>query len=347
MDGQIDEWAREAQASGFNGCRVTGEMTWALAYGMKELAAFEARLDLSRVWEHHDCIGLCQFDLRRFTPQMIREVIVVHPFVVVGDHICRNPYYVAPQFYLSSDWPSHETDWIIENLERLQEAADCLQDSQHESRSLTRRLVSLQDQERRDIARELHDRVGQNLTAMRINMDLIRARLDAHGEAAAQARADDSMELIDSTFKAVQNVMYELRPPMLDEYGLVAALRWYAKQFAERTGISVETFDGDNRRLSLEKEIALFRIAQEALNNTARHSQAKHVRVDLRRTESETTFTIQDDGAGFDAVGEGIAKVGYGLAAMRERAEAIGGTFTVRSEKGRGTRVTVKLPVEQ
>jgi signal transduction histidine kinase len=344
MDKKIDEWAEKALAAGFKGCRVTGEMTWALDEGLKELAEFEARLNLSQVWERHTCIGMCQFDVRRFTPEMIREMIVLHPFVVVGDRICHNPYYVVPESYLSPDWPLHETDWMIGNLERLQEAEDSLRDSREDYRSLTHRLVSLQDTERRDIARELHDRVGQNLTAMRINIDLIRARLDGNGDAQIRARAEDSMRLIDSTFKAVQNVMYDLRPPMLDEYGLGPSLRWYAKEFTDRTGIRVETFDGDDLRLGPDAEIALFRIAQEALNNAARHSQAKNMRIDLRQAEAETVFTVQDDGAGFDAERARPAKVGYGLVTMRERAEAVGGTFAMSSEKGRGTRITVKVP---
>ena len=344
MDGRVLEWAREAKQAGFKGCRVTGEMTWALSYGMKELVQFESRLDRCRVFEHHSCIGLCQFDLHRFTPEMIREVIVVHPFVVVGNRICHNPYYVAPESYLLPDWPLQETDWMIANLERLQEAQESLCASRDDYRSLARQLVGLQDRERRDIARELHDRVGQNLTAMRINMDLIRTRLEAREDEALRARAEDSIQLVDSTFRAVRDVMYELRPPMLDEYGLGASLRWYAKEFSDRTGIRVETFGGDEPRLDPGAEIALFRIAQEALNNAARHSRAKCVRIDIREADGEVVFTIQDDGLGFDAMPDRRGSHTYGLATMRERAEAMGGTFATSSEKGRGARVTVTLP---
>lgn len=343
IDRKIEEWARKALADGFTGCRVTGEMTWALSDGLKELAEFEARLDLSRVWERHDCLGMCQFDLRRFTPEMIREVIVVHPFVIVNDRICQNPYYVPPESYLSPEWPSHQVDWLMGNLERLQEAGDSLRASREEYRTLARRLVDVQDEERRDIARELHDRVGQNLTAMRLNVDFIRTRLEARDDAGIRARADDSMHLIDGMFKAVQNVMYDLRPPMLDEYGLGPSLRWYAKEFANRTGIRVETFDGDDPRLAPDVEAALFRIAQEALNNAARHSQAKSVHIDLHEDEGEVVFTIEDDGVGFEE-GETTGKVGYGLVTMRERAEAVGATFSMSSEKGSGTRVTVRIP---
>ena len=344
MVGQIETWARQAREAGFAGCRVTGEMTWALHEGVTELAQFESRLDFYRIWQRHMCTGLCQFDVRRFTPEMIREMIIVHPFVVVGDRLCRNPYYVDPEAYLSPDWPLQETDWMIRNLEQLQLVEDDLRASQEGYRALTRRLVRLQDQERRDMARELHDRVGQNLTAMRINMDIIRTRLAQHDDSAIRARAEDSMQLIESTFKAVQNVMYDLRPPMLDEYGLGASLEWYAKEFTERTGIRVESFGAEDLRMSPDVEIALFRIAQEALNNVARHSQAKNVRIELRQREAETVFSIQDDGVGFDVERDRPARVGYGLVTMRERAEAAGGALSTSSEKGHGTRITVTVP---
>ena len=342
MDGQIAEWASSALAAGFNGCRVTGEMTWALDGGFKELAGFEARLDLSRVWQRHRCMGMCQFDVRRFTQREIREMIILHKFIVVGDHVCRNPYYVPPEAYLASDWPERETEWMIANLERLHCADDELRASHDEYRYLTRRLVSLQDAERRDLARELHDRLGQNLTAMRINMDLIRRRLGALNDPAILDRAEDSMQLIDSTFKAVRDVMYELRPPMLEESGLAASLRWYADGFTERTGIRVGISANEELRMAPDVEIALFRVAQEALNNVARHSHARNVRIELRRSGGAVDFTMEDDGAGFE---DGrTANIGYGIATMRERAEAVGGTFAMSSEKGRGTRVQVNLP---
>jgi two-component system sensor histidine kinase UhpB len=190
----------------------------------------------------------------------------------------------------------------------------------------------------------LHDSVGQALTALRINMDLIRKLAVDEGDAQIRARAEDSVQLIESTFKAVQNVMYDLRPPMLDEFGLVASLRWYSKQFAERTGMHVEVRAPKNGRCGAEVETALFRIAQEALNNVARHSQAKNVGIELRDAGKETLFTVEDDGVGFDTARDGLKKTSYGVVTMRERAEAVGATFEMGSEKGRGTRITVRVP---
>jgi signal transduction histidine kinase len=344
MLGQIEQWARGARDAGHAGFRIVGEMTWALDGGLRELAEFEARLNLNRVWQRHACAGLCQFDVRRFTPEMLREMIMVHPLVVIGDRVCRNPYYVPPEQYLSPDWPLHETDWMIRNLEELQQARESLLESQERHRSLSRQLVMLQEKERRELARELHDRVGQPLTAMRINMSLIGMQLDQNDDPLIRARNDDSLQLMDSTFDAVRNVMYDLRPPVLDAFGLVASLQWYAQQFAKRTGIRVEVRGVEGPRFGPDVEIALFRIAQEALTNVTRHSQAKNVRVDLQDRAEETVLTIEDDGVGFEPAGGRRGNIGYGLISMRERAEAVGGTFETSSEKGRGLRVTVKVP---
>jgi signal transduction histidine kinase len=346
MLGKIEEWTEGARRAGHAGCRITGEMTWALDGGgsLKQLAEFEAQLNLNQVYERHACIGLCQFDVRRFTPELLREMIMLHPFVVVGDRVCRNPYHVPPERYLSPDWPLHETDWMLTNLEQLQLAQDGLQASEQSYRALARRMVGLQEQERRDIARELHDRVGQTLTAMRIDMDMIRTRLAEHDDPAIRRRNDDSLELIDSVFKAVENLMYDLRPPMLDEYGLVAPLKWYAEKFTDRTGIRVLVRGDESRRCPPGIELALFRIAQEALNNVARHSRARNVAIEFQAVGAHVLLTIEDDGVGFDFEAGRTELAGYGLITMRERAEAVGGTFEAHSVKGKGARIRVEVP---
>jgi two-component system sensor histidine kinase UhpB len=210
--------------------------------------------------------------------------------------------------------------------------------------ALTRRLVEVQEGERRDLARELHDRVGQTLTAMHINMDMIRTRLAEHDDPLIRSRNDDSIELIDAAFKAVENVMYELRPPMIDEHGLVAPLQWYARKFTERTGVRVEVRGDECWRCGPEVELALFRIAQEALNNVARHAQASNVAIDLREIGPDIVLTIEDDGVGFDRDADRTGEAGYGLVTMDERSEGVGGAFEAHSEKGRGTRITVRVP---
>jgi len=131
---------------------------------------------------------------------------------------------------------------------------------------------------------------------------------------------------------------------MLDEHGLVASLRWHAKQFTERTGIRVEVRGPESLRLGLEAEIALFRIAQEALTNVARHSRAKNAVIELRDAAGEAVFTLQDDGVGVVAAPDRLDKAGYGLVTMRERAEAVGGSFEASSGNEPGMRITVTMP---
>jgi len=232
---------------------------------------------------------------------------------------------------------------LIEDItqRRLSDAA--VQASAERLHALSRRLVELQEIERREIARELHDRVGQTLTAMRINMDMIRTRLGATGDAEIRRRNDDSIELIESAFKAVENVMYELRPPMLEEYGVVAALQWLGRQFSQRTGIHVDVQGDEKERCTPEVELAAYRIVQEALTNVSRHSHATRVAITVHASRPKVLM-VEDNGVGFDAAAPDL-QAGYGMITMRERAEAVGGTLEVRSTRRAGTRIVLTLPV--
>ncbi len=217
----------------------------------------------------------------------------------------------------------------------LRAAADNLQ-------ALTRRLVEAEEAERRRIARELHDRVGQNLSALNINLDL--ALGAAAGASPLRRRIEDSVSLVDATLQSIENVMAELRPPLLDEYGLGAALGWYAEEFSRRTGIAVVLRDGKDAAADLRPEaaVALFRIAQEALNNVAKHAGAKQVSVELACEAEEIVLRVADDGAGFDPAAAARGKR-WGMKTMRERAEAAGGRLEVDSAPGEGTIVRASV----
>ena len=216
----------------------------------------------------------------------------------------------------------------------LRAAADNLQ-------ALTRRLVEAEEAERRRIARELHDRVGQNLSALNINLDLA---LGAAGASPLRRRIEDSVSLVDATLQSIESVMAELRPPLLDEYGLGAALGWYAEEFSRRTGIAVVLRDGEDAAADLRPEaaVALFRIAQEALNNVAKHAGAKQVRIALAGDAEEIVMRVVDDGAGFDPAAAARGKR-WGMKTMRERAEAAGGRLEVDSAPGAGTTVRASV----
>ena len=210
--------------------------------------------------------------------------------------------------------------------------------------SLSRQLVETQENYRRDLSRELHDRVGQNLTALNINLDILLNSLPASLKAERGPRLMDSLVLVNSTADAIEDVMSELRPPMLDDYGLAAALRWLSKQFTQRTGIEVALRNGDQlERMESAIEIALYRIAQEALTNVVKHAHAKHVDIVVTNSPGSISLTVIDDGIGFDSTNmEGSAtKAGWGIINIRERAQAVRGTLTIESAPGKGTHVIV------
>ena len=209
--------------------------------------------------------------------------------------------------------------------------------------SLTRKLVQAEEAERRRIARELHDRVGQNLSALNINLDII-AR-DHTLAPAVRQRLRDSTALVDSTLQSIESVMAELRPPLLDEYGLAAALGWHAEEFSRRTGIRVSLTDHAHeaaKTLRLEGALALYRIAQEALNNVLKHSHARHADIEIGEAEGHIVLAVRDDGAGFDAAA--MRRGRLGMSTMRERAEAAGGALYVETAPGCGTRVIARVP---
>jgi signal transduction histidine kinase len=188
----------------------------------------------------------------------------------------------------------------------------------------------------------LHDRVGQSLTALGLNLRVVNAELNQDSRLAVQARMEDCMRLVENTVGAMRDVMGELRPQALDDYGLLAALRAHVAAFIARTGIHVAVQGaGEPGRVAKGVELALFRIAQEALNNVAKHSKATAVRVSFGGDGGDAVLALSDDGVGFDPAQGGA---GWGLIIMRERAESIGAKFELDAAPGRGVRIAVRCP---
>ena len=227
-----------------------------------------------------------------------------------------------------------------ESEERLRVAAASLQ-------SLTRRLVQAEEAERRRIATELHDRVGQTLSALNINLDIALGSLGESGSPDLRMRLRDSLGLVDGTLSTIENVMAELRPPLLEEYGIAAALGWYGEEFAKRTNIAVKCDDQArerNRELHREAAIALFRIVQEALNNVAKHAQATEVNLRIDADAHDMTITIRDNGKGFDPVTAEARSTRLGMTTMQERVTAAGGSLELQSTPGKGTTIKARVP---
>jgi NO-binding membrane sensor protein with MHYT domain/two-component sensor histidine kinase len=208
-----------------------------------------------------------------------------------------------------------------------------------------RELVEVEDTQRRRLSRKLHDRIGQNLTALRINLGILMSQFAGESRTVPEPRLRDCIDLVDATADAVQDLVSELRPPMLEEHGLLAALRWHAQQFARRTDIEV-TISGDEPGLTPNEKITLFRIVQEALNNVAKHSRATRVELGLRQVGTELGLSVLDNGIGIDASRGPVrdARLGYGIDMMYERARAIGGQLEIDVAPGGGTHVRVRVP---
>lgn len=213
--------------------------------------------------------------------------------------------------------------------------------------ALSRRLVEAEEAERRRIAGELHDRVGQNLSALNINLDIVLGALGEEAPMDVRVRLRDSLALVDGTLQSIENVMADLRPPLLEEYGLGAALGWYAEEFCKRTGIDIDFQDEareKNRGLRSDAAVALFRIAQEALNNVAKHANARRVRITVSASGEEMAVEVGDDGAGFDPLAAEARASRWGMTTMRERAEAVGGRVEITSAPGSGTVLRATVP---
>jgi signal transduction histidine kinase len=208
---------------------------------------------------------------------------------------------------------------------------------------LSAQLIDAQEMERGRISRELHDEIGQALTAISINLAEMEKERTSERLAETRALADDTLE-------QVRALALDLRPSLLDDLGLVPALRWYVNRHAQRLDIPVELeVTGSRERLPPEVAIALYRIVQEALTNVARHAHATHAHVRLGRNPSGVVVIVEDDGQGFDV--EELAREaeahGVGLIGMRERVALLGGRFLVESHPGRGTRLWVEIPLEE
>jgi signal transduction histidine kinase len=199
----------------------------------------------------------------------------------------------------------------------------------------------LEDQEAaaRRFSHELHDELGQSLTAVRTNL----SALDVDGRF-DPARRDDCLRLVDEAIGNVRQMSQLLRPIILDDFGLEAGLRWLAEGFAARTGIEVTLNSTYSGRLPDETETHLFRISQEALTNIARHAGAQHVHMKLATSGGEIRLSIQDDGRGLGAAPP--AGRGLGLIGMRARARSAGGDVTVRSRPGQGVLIEVRVPLD-
>ena len=230
-------------------------------------------------------------------------------------------------------------------------AASAIQNAQlfEESQHYVRRLIEAQEEERQRIARELHDQIGQVLTAVKINLHNVQ---DVCDTLEATSYIEDNISVIDEALRQVRNLSIDLRPPLLDDIGLVTALRWYVERQAKRASIRAEVvieLPDQNERFSRELETACFRIAQEAMTNVVRHARAKRVLLLLQKNRKELILLITDDGVGFDLTAlraRAPRASTLGLIGMQERAHAVGGDIEITSAPKKGTQIRVTFALK-
>ena len=237
--------------------------------------------------------------------------------------------------------------WHVGRLEReLHRQRLAETETRRELERLSARLVDAQEEERRNLARELHDEIGQALTA--IKMDVGIALRSAATDARSRASLDEARTIVESTLQSVRDMSQLLHPSMLDDFGLPETLAAYLRSFSKRTGIRSQlALEGLDSRLPAEIEVCVYRIVQEALTNVARHSSASSCSVNVTRRADVVTLVIEDTGRGITGAGNRIAEArrGLGLIGMRERAQALSGRFSIENRSEGGTRISVTVPV--
>ncbi len=242
---------------------------------------------------------------------------------------------------------------IVRDITERRQAEQAVRERQAEVRrsrerleALSQRLLKVQENERRLIARELHDQIGQALTAVKLNLESLRS-----GRQAKAFPLDESVAIVEQLMEAVRSMSLELRPSALDDLGLAAALRWYADRQGRRAGFSVRVRTQlPAERLASDLETACFRVAQEAITNVARHAGAKRVEVDARAEDGTLDLTVRDNGSGFDVAavrGGTTAEGSIGLDGMEERVHLLGGDFRIDSQPGTGTTVWARFPLTE
>jgi len=219
-----------------------------------------------------------------------------------------------------------------------------LQRNEREFRRLGRAVWRVQEDERRRIARELHDGVGQNLTALKLRLHELQSAL-APDQTALHDGLTQALALCGDTLEDTRELSRLLRPPILDDLGLASALRWLARSHDGRGGARVELELGELPELDGELQTLLFRTAQEALANTSRHANAQQIRLSLQRQGEELRLQVHDDGCGCDPAAA-LASGGNGLSGMRERLRLYGGRLDLDSAPGQGLRLSARVPLD-
>ncbi|MFQ6610548.1 MAG: histidine kinase [Fidelibacterota bacterium] len=279
------------------------------------------------------------------------KVVKVEYDVIIGNQLFWFETILIPQY--EAETSSHNVlgisrdiseRKILENKQR--ELVATLKGQQKTLRLLSQEVIRAQEEERARISREIHDEIGQALTAVTFNLEILKS-LDTRNDE-FEDRIRDCKRLVETTIENVRRFAHELNPAMLDDLGLLPALRSHARGYKERTGIEVQIHGSQEiYEISAEFKIVLYRIFQEGLNNIAKHAQASKVRIDITHQDRKLNFIIQDNGIGFnpdDVLNRNVKSGNFGIKGMQERVELIGGKFHLKSEPNKGTEIRVSIP---
>lgn len=257
------------------------------------------------------------------------------------DKVQEGQTYIDPAYLQPTDPDINQLAEALDSLVRQ------LNERNQELHALSEHAINALEEERQQIALTLHDDTGQSLTLLIINLESLETQLPSD-EKLLLDKIGETRQLAQNSLSNLRQIVYGLRPSILDDLGLIPATRWYARTNLEKAGIMVEIdANGDLESLAPQLNASLFRIAQEAINNILRHSEAKNVEINFAQVEGRIVVEVADDGQGFDpsSVKEKALQLHHiGLLGMQERAELIGGSTEVISEPGSGTKIVISVP---
>jgi PAS domain S-box-containing protein len=323
MDGMIRFWSRGAEAMlGYSKGQATGAISHDLLRSEfpQPLAEIKAELMRAGHWEG-DLVT---------TAQDGRRIVMASRWALQWAQRDRPPRVLV----------------INNDITERRRGEESLVLQREQLRALAKRLQLVREEDRKRIARDLHDQIGQILTAIKMDMTWMTRHLP-ESEAVVLARLTESIQLTNDGVKSVRAICSGLRPGVLDDLGLVAAIEWQASEFASRNGIRCQvTVPPADLHLDGDRAIAAFRIFQECLTNVIRHAQAKSVNVTLCQENENVLLVVEDDGIGFSESDCSNSLGSLGLLGMKERAQFCGGDVHISSTRGNGTKVTIRVPVD-
>jgi signal transduction histidine kinase len=331
------DWLRaqadEAARAGSSALRIVGELACLLGVGMDRIPEYEARVN-NLVHERSISV-MCGYDQTRLPHSHLREALATHPLALVRGNVCHNPHFIRPGDFLSPQRLVRETVWLLENLHDAQLTENERAGADAHSKDLLRRFFGAQETERKTLARDLHDDLAQILASIQMTLQPIG---DPAGPAVVEARA-----LLGEAIESVRSLALNLRPSILDDLGLAAALRSYLERQVRRTGLDIRIDLGQLEDVLPEGALNCLRIVQEAVANAIRHAGARRIDVLVHSHCGHLELVVRDDGRGFDVTAPRAASQ-FGLSAMAERAALAGGGFAVESTLGAGTTVRARFP---